>query len=279
MTQPQETLVPPAPIRKITRNSAVESDNKIHSDAEAQRYGYRAALVPGVTLYAYLTQLAVPFFGADWLARGAGTVRLLRPVYEGEAVLCTASLHEETGPVLDLRCAREDGTVCAEGSAWLREPSAHDLTDLPPLPHVAPAVPLPELTPDTAPIGTPLAPVETDYTATAARAYADETGDPSPWYRAESPFGGPLLPPGVIAGRQARLLRSNFTSGPSIHVASEIHHLAPAPADARYRTGGVILETFERNGHHYLVLDALTTADDVPVARVRHTTIFKVRGS
>jgi len=68
-------------------------------------------------------------------------------------------------------------------------------------------------------------------------------------------------------------------ASPSIHTASQIQHLAPAPANARYRTGGVIRETFERNGHQYLVLDALTTADGVPVARIRHTSIFQVRAS
>lgn len=275
------TGAPPEPIRRIAVNSAVYSENKIHSDAEAQRYGYRAALVPGVTLYAYMTQVVVPYFGADWLARGIGTVRLLRPVYEGETVICAATVRpEDSGAVLELTCAREDGTLCADGSAQLPEAgAARQGADDPALPAIAPPNPLPPLTPENVPIGVPLAPLDSVITADDGRAYADETDDPSSWYRDASPFGAPLVPPGVIAGRQARLLRANFTFGPSIHVASEIHHLAPAPAGARYRTGGVIREAYERKGHHYLVLDALTTADGTPVARIRHTTIFKVRGS
>lgn len=271
----------PAPIRRTAVNSASESDNRIHDDAEARRFGYRSALVPGVTLYAYLTQLAVPFFGSEWLRRGAASLRLLRPAYAGETMVCTASVRgADAGAFLELSCAREDGTVCADGSARLSAAAAPSgLDGAPSLPDVAPPALKPPLTPETIPLGVPLAPLQTRCTAADARAYADETEDPSPWWRDASPFGGPLLPPGVIAGRQARLLRANFSFGPSIHTASEITHLAPAPADGLYRTGGVIRETFERGGHHYLVLDALTTVDGTPVARVRHTSIFKVRGS
>ncbi len=268
----------PEPIRRTARNSASESDNKIHSDAEAQLFGYRAALVPGVTLYAYLTQLALPFFGEEWLARGGSSVRLLRPVYEGETVVCRAEPRADgSRTVLDLSCGREDGTVCAEGGAWLPDAPAGSLGGASSLPDSSPAHPLPELTPDTVPVGVPLAPLETFFDAEAARAYADETDDPSPLYRDASVSGGPVLPPGVLAGRQARLLRINFSFGPSIHVASEIEHLAPARTGALYRTGGVIRETYERKGNHYLVLDALTTAGGTPVMRVRHTTIFQVR--
>lgn len=269
----------PEPIRRLAVNSASESENKIHDDAEALKYGYRGGLVPGVTLYAYLTQLAAPYFGPDWLARGVSSVRLLRPVYEGETVVCSAAPGEREGTLsLDLTCAREDGTVCADGAAWLPAAVAADaLAGAPDLPDRAPDQPLPRLTPETIPLGVPLAPLDMRFTSEQAHAYAKETADPAPWWRDGSPLGAALLPPGVIAGRQARLLRHNFTFGPSIHVASAITHLAPARADARYRTGGVIRETFERKGNQYLVLDALTTADGVPVARIRHTSIFQVR--
>lgn len=269
----------PTPITRVAINSATASENRIHSDEEARRLGYRAALVPGVTLYAYLTQLAVPAFGADWLARGAVSVRFLRPVYEGETVTCTASVAEYEGhPALRLTCTRADGRPCAEGIFWL-PPTDAPLPPLPPLPDLPTPDPKPPLTPEAVPLDRPLAPFITPMSAEEVRAYADETEDPSPWYRGPSPFGPALVPPGVLAGRQARLLRHNFSFGPSIHTASDIRHLAPAPVDVTYRTGGVIRSTFERNGHHYLVLEAATTANGRPVIWVRHTTIFRVRGS
>jgi acyl dehydratase len=109
-------------------------------------------------------------------------------------------------------------------------------------------------------------------------AYAKETDDPTPWYRGDSPFGGPLLPPGWLAARQATLLRRNFHFGPSIHARSVIRHLAPAFARGTYETHGTIRETYERQGNHYLILDAVTLdGDGVPVCSIEHHTIFAVR--
>jgi hypothetical protein len=269
----------PEPITRIATNSALESVNKIHSPEEARRFGYEGALVPGVTLYAYMTQLALPYLGDGWSRLGRFTVRLLRPVYEGDAVTCSATLREGADPGLNIVCRRPDGTIAADGAAWLDRSTSDPLAGAPELPDIAPPRPLPELTPESIPIGVPLAPLESALTVADTIAYAEETADPSLLWREDSPLGYPLLPPGMIANRQARLLRVNFTFGPSIHAASDIRHLAPTPANATYRTGGVIRETYERNGHHYLVLDALTTADGVPVARIRHTSIYKVRGS
>lgn len=269
----------PEPITRIAVNSALESVNKIHSPEEARRFGYQGALVPGVTLYAYMTQLGLPYLGAEWLRRGRSTVRLLRPVYEGDAVTCSATPRDGGGPGLNIVCRRPDGSIAADGAMWMDSGTDDPLAGAPELPDITPPQPLPELTPETIPLGKTLAPFATALTLADAIAYAEETADPSPWWREDSPLGYPLLPPGMIANRQARLQRVNFTFGPSIHAASEIRHVAPAPATALYRTGGVIRETYERNGHHYLVLDALTTADGTPVARVRHTSIFKVRGS
>lgn len=269
----------PLTIERVAVNSASESENKIHDEAEARRYGYRGALVPGVTLYAYLSQVFVPFFGSDWLSRGSATLRLPRPVYEGERVICAAAMREDGGrTVLDLTCSQADGTVCADGSAWMDgPPAAGDDWIEPDMSDVQPPDPRSALTTGQVPERRSLAPLGTAFTDEHAAAYADETADPQSWYRGPSPFGGALLPPGVIAGRQARLLRHNFAYGPSIHTASAITNLAPAPAAALYRTGGVIRETFERKGNHYLVLDALTTANGVPVARIRHTSIFQPR--
>jgi hypothetical protein len=285
---PSGTYTVPDPIARNAVNTAADSENKIHSDAEARRFGYAGALVPGVTLYAYLTQLAVQFFGAEWLNRGSASLRVSRPVYAGETVQCVADMDRDDAdrvrlvgdaPVLHASCLRPDGKTAATLNASLRDTGVDALAGAPDLPEIAPPQPLPRLTAESVPLGRTLAPLDTPLTADFARSYATETEDPCPWWRDPSPFGYALLPPGVIAARQAHLLRQNFTFGPSIHAGSEIQHLAPAPANGRYRTGGVIREAFERNGHHYLVLDALTTAEGVPVARIRHTSIFQVRAS
>jgi hypothetical protein len=52
--------------RVKARNTSTNSENKIHDDATARRYGFRGALVPGVTVYAYLTEPVVAAFGPAW---------------------------------------------------------------------------------------------------------------------------------------------------------------------------------------------------------------------
>jgi acyl dehydratase len=265
----------PLEFEQFARNTAPDSENKIHDDAEARRYGFAGGLVPGVTLYAYLTRLAVTTFGAGWLERGTADCRFRRPVYEGETIRCEAQPAGDATPAIDVQVIRE-GVVCAAGAFSLTE-ETHDRSPAVPIGGSAPDV-LPELTPDGVPLGVPLAPLHGSISVAEAAAYADDTDDPNPWYRGHSPFGGPLVPPGWLAARQAPLLRHNFRFGPSIHARSVIRHLAPAFAGRAYVTAGVIRETIERNGNWYLVLDAETRDDqDRLVYRVEHTTIYHVR--
>jgi hypothetical protein len=266
--------LPPARTLRA-RNTALDSDNKIHDDAEARRHGYAGGLVPGVTLYAYLTQLALEAFGADWLARGTADFSVRRPVYAGEEITCSAGAAEDGA--LELWVRRGDA-LCAGGRFAL----AAEATDGgPPDPSaLGPAArqPLPELTPTSVPLGVPLAPLVTPFSAADAARYAESTDDPNPWYRGPSPFGGALVPPGWLAARQAPLLRANFRFGPSIHVRSEVRHLAPAHSGNVFISGGVIRDAFERRGNYYLLLDAASwDQTDRVLCQVRHTTIYQVR--
>src|SRR5947209_2884697 len=69
------------------RNTSESSENKIHESATARRYGFRGGLVPGVTVYAYLTHPPVEAFGAAWLERGTASVRFVKPIFDGEEVV------------------------------------------------------------------------------------------------------------------------------------------------------------------------------------------------
>src|SRR5271165_3661849 len=96
-------------------NTAKESENKIHDDAVARRFGFKGGLVPGVEVYAYMTHLPVARWGSAWLERGTAKCRLIKPVYDGDIVTVTAS---ETATGLDLRLECR-GELCASGHAEL----------------------------------------------------------------------------------------------------------------------------------------------------------------
>ena len=78
---PQSSL---GPYHVEAFNTAKESENKIHDDAVARRFGFKGGLVPGVEVYAYMTHLPVARWGRAWLDRGSAECRLLKPVYDGD---------------------------------------------------------------------------------------------------------------------------------------------------------------------------------------------------
>jgi len=65
-------------------NTATASENKIHDDATAQRFGFRGGFVGGVNVYAYMTHLPVQKWGRAWLEGGTGEAKFAKPVYDGE---------------------------------------------------------------------------------------------------------------------------------------------------------------------------------------------------
>ncbi len=96
-------------------NTAKASENKIHDDATARRFGFTGGLVGGVHVYAYMTHLPVAHWGRAWLERGTGDCKFSKPVYEGDIAEITA---EETADGLALT-VRSHGELCATGSATL----------------------------------------------------------------------------------------------------------------------------------------------------------------
>lgn len=87
-----------------------------------------------------------------------------------------------------------------------------------------------------------------------------------------------LVHPGWIAARMTPLLHHSFDYAPAIHTRSEIQHLAPAHAGQAFTVAGHFIRAYEQKGHHYAELDGVLIGEDgQELARMRHTTIFRVR--
>ena len=73
------------------------------------------------------------------------------------------------------------------------------------------------------------------------------------------------------------LLKHSFQYGPSIHTRSQVVHVGAGFAGEGVVVNGRFIEAFERHGHHYAVLDGLVSAPSgAAIARLRHTTIFRI---
>ena len=103
------------PYRVKAFNTAKASENKIHDDAVARRFGFGGGLVPGVDVYAYMAHQPVARWGRAWLERGTAECRFQKPVYDGDIATVTASATTEG---LELR-VESHGEICATGRASL----------------------------------------------------------------------------------------------------------------------------------------------------------------
>ena len=101
------------PYRVEAFNTAKASENKIHDDVVARRFGFGGGLVPGVDVYAYMAHLPVARWGRAWLERGAAECRFQKRVYDGDIATVTAT---ETAEGLDIR-VESHGEICAPGGA------------------------------------------------------------------------------------------------------------------------------------------------------------------
>src|SRR5256714_13783098 len=96
-------------------NTAKLSENKMHDDDVAKRFGLSGGLVPGVDVMAYMMHLPVAKWGRAFLERGLIEARFVKPVYDGEIADVTG---EENNGVLSIQ-VESRGQLCATGTASL----------------------------------------------------------------------------------------------------------------------------------------------------------------
>src|SRR6202789_1188915 len=108
-------VVPMSPYHVAAYNTAKSSENKIHDDATAKRFGFKGGLVGGVHVYAYMSHLPVQRWGRAWLERGTGEARFGKPVYEGDIAEITA-VDDANGMTLQVDSG---GVLCSTGRAAL----------------------------------------------------------------------------------------------------------------------------------------------------------------
>jgi hypothetical protein len=248
-------------------NSAHDSENKIHDNAVANRFGFRGGLVPGVDVYAYMTHLAAARFGRAWLERGNATCRFLKPVYDGEDATVTAS---ETAHGLDLR-VESRGELCASGVASLpsASPVSPELGDDSPTP---PAT-RPPADERSLAVGTRLGMKPLHVTSDVAARYLADLRETDPIYAREG-----VIHPGLILRTCNWALMHNVILGPWIHVGSTIQHFAAAHVDDELSSRARVTANYERKGHRFVELDAVVVSNArTPIAHITHTAIYRPR--
>jgi hypothetical protein len=241
------------------RNPAAGSENRIHADDVARRYGSRGGLVPGVIGYGYV---ATGLAGPDWVARGRAEVRFRRPCCEGD------QLEIDLGPDGGIE-VRSRGEVCVTGRASAGAGSrgpAPASQDPAPAPGRRPLASESSLAKGTSPGRIPLPAGEE-----ALASYLDKIGAGDRTLD--------TLHPGMLLEGANRVLAANVVLPPWIHVESSIAHRRAARVGEAVEVHAAVAGQWGHKGHRFAALDvAWRPADDV-VAVGRHGAIWQPAGS
>jgi len=263
--------------RVKARNTSTTSENKIHDDTVARRYGFGGGLVPGVTVYAYVTHPLAKAFGAAWLERGTASIRFVRPIFEGEEVLVSGRIGERgpQGIAVTLTASTEARGECAVATATLP-----DATPAPPAPMDAGAygaAPLPAERPEAtrahlaslAALGTPVE----RYDEALAADYVAKVSDTLPLYRGQ----GGLVHPAFLLHQANQALSRNVLLGPWIHTGSIVRHLGAGRIGETLSTRGRVRALAEKKGREMVELDLLLVGEGSrPLAHVLHSAIYRL---
>jgi hypothetical protein len=245
----------PPSLRVRAVNTAPDSENRIHEGRVAAEYGFRAGLVPGVTIYGYMASAVIEKLGPEWLRRGSIDIRFFEPFYEGEEVAVSIS---------DLPDGRinVEADSRASATAWIDD------------------VELPVDYPSEYSAIKQTASRETIEAGKILGTFGKTLDLSNPGVSA--PFNAFIgserfAHPAVILGLANELLMHNFILGPWIHAGSEVRNAKPAHDGEHLEVRGRIVDAYERKGHEFAVLDVAVLSGGVLVSRIRHTAIWKPR--
>ncbi len=248
-------------------NTAKASENKIHDDAVARRFGFGGGLVPGVDVYGYMAHLPVARWGRAWLERGAAECRFQKPVYDGDTATVTA---RQTMNGLDL-LVESRGEPCATGRAFLPagpQPLPEVFAEPPPPPADRPAASKTSLL-----VGTLLGIQPLPVTRELVEQCVADLRETEALYLQEG-----LVHPVIIARTGNWALNHNVVLGPWMHVGSQIQHFAAAHIGDELSLRARITANYEHKGHHFVDVDVVVLANRrAPVARIAHTAIWLPR--
>jgi hypothetical protein len=251
--------------RVVAFNTAAQSENKIHDDSVAARFGFTGGLVPGVDVYAYMTHLPVARWGRDWLEHGTASCRFANPVYDGRMAEVTGVPSAQGLELL----VSSDGATCATGEAGLDRATAPpdvERWDKTP-PDVRPPASAETLAPCVRLTAHPV-----HATAELAAKYLADLRETAEIYAREN-----LVHPGLVLRLCNWALTHNVVLGPWIHVGSTVRNLSAARVGETLRVQAVVTGNYEHKQHLFVELDALVLADDRPVARIAHVAIYRPR--
>jgi len=249
----------------FARNFSKATENKIHSDEIAQKYGFKGALVPGVAVYGHLTYPLVERFGEDWLSHSLHNVRLLKPAYHQDELFIELT-EDESGS--QVNCRNGEGVLLAE----LHSTSPEDLPEPQSSSVFGGATKDParvEMTWQSVQPMQPFTEWHVQITDDGNRTYTEQIADPLTLYRH-------VAHPHWLLSIANQALTHEYIMPAWLHVGSEVRNRELVRVGDTLAVKAVPLEKWRRKGHEFVRLYLAYFRDDVLTTEVHHTAIFKV---
>jgi acyl dehydratase len=262
--------MPEVEYRVTARNPSTETENRIHSDEIARRYGFQGGLVPGVTVYAYAAHAVLEALGPDWVRHGWCHMRFLQPCYDAEELAVRVRPGGD-GVAIE---AHVDRRQCVAGEAGIGPTPDVDI----PWADCPEPEDRPMASGDVFAPGRVLGSIPYPTDEQTFSAYLATVAEPSHLYAEEQ-----WIHPGMLLQAANRILVANVVMPAWIHVESTIHHRRPVGIGEPLEVRARVAEAFERKGHRFAALDVLWVtgaAEPSPevLAAARHVAIWQLAG-
>lgn len=260
--------MPLSPYRVAAYNTAKASENKIHDDATAQKFGFKGGFVGGVNVYGYMAHQPVTLWGRAWLERGTAEARFVKPVYEGDIAEVVATDAQDG---LEL-AVHSGGTLCATGKAAL-PPVATPLPSLAEYKAVSPRASRAAADEETLRPGDWLGMEPLETTEAWQAETLSDLREADPIFAREG-----IIHPGATLRCCNWVLTHNVILPAWIHMGSTVRNLGLAHVGDRLTVRARIHRNYERNGHKWVELDCLVVSNETrPVIHALHSAIYRPR--
>lgn len=244
------------------RNFSVNTENRIHSDEVAARFGFEGALVPGAAVFGHMTHPLVDSLGPDWLAGWHVSVRFLKPAYDGDVLTVACDVSDDTHTV---RCHAR-GILLAELRTHPLDPDDEPT-------HVEPGRSVdhrPEIAWDNVTVGEPFPAWTWSPDAVANAEFAAQVEDGLACYRTG------VLHPHAILGTANRAFTRRYVLPAWIHVGSVVRFRRLLRVGDEIEVRTVPTRKWRRKGHEFVDLGIAYIMNGEVATEIEHTSIFSI---
>lgn len=247
-------------------NDAQQSENRIHSDEMAQRFGFEGALVAGVVVFGHMTYLPVKLWGRNWLTNNQAEVKFLKPAYDGQLLDLRYEKHSR---INETKCFNPSGVLLAPMSDEQGEVEVNPKHNL--APSTSPIV-REEISWDKLIIDQPAPAFQWFADRENNDQLCDQLRDDQEIYIGDNPCVHPFW---MLRQCNSAFSRS-FILPAWIHVGSKMIFHQPLLVNQDIEVRMVPVKKWERKGHEFVTLYISFMVDDEVYVEVDHTSIFKI---